>query len=143
MGKIIALGADHAGVDYKVRLIEFLQKHGYNCINIGTDNYDSVDYPIFAKAVCDKIINGSADFGILICGTGIGMSMVANRYTHIRAAVCTDIKSAELTRQHNNANILCLGARIISYEEAQDITQTFLSNDFMGGKHEKRIRMFD
>ena len=106
MGKIIALGADHAGVDYKVRLIEFLQKHGYNCINIGTDNYDSVDYPIFAKAVCDKIINGSADFGILICGTGIGMSMVANRYTHIRAAVCTDIKSAELTRQHNNANIL-------------------------------------
>lgn len=143
MGKIIALGADHAGVDYKVRLIEFLQEHGYNCINIGTDNYDSVDYPIFAKAVCDKIINGSADFGILICGTGIGMSMVANRYTHIRAAVCTDIKSAELTRQHNNANILCLGARIISYQEAQDITQTFLSNDFMGGKHEKRVQMFD
>ena len=137
------LGADHAGVDYKVRLINFLQEHGYNCINIGTDNYDSVDYPIFAKAVCDKIINGSADFGILICGTGIGMSMVANRYTHIRAAVCTDIKSAELTRQHNNANILCLGARIISYEESQDITQTFLSNDFIGGKHEKRVRMFD
>ena len=137
------LGADHAGVDYKVRLINFLQEHGYNCINIGTDNYDSVDYPIFAKAVCDKIINGSANFGILICGTGIGMSMVANRYTHIRAAVCTDIKSAELTRQHNNANILCLGARIISYEEAQDITQTFLSNDFIGGKHEKRVRMFD
>ena len=137
------LGADHAGVDYKVRLINFLQEHGYNCINIGTDNYDSVDYPIFAKAVCDKIIDGSANFGILICGTGIGMSMVANRYTHIRAAVCTDIKSAELTRQHNNANILCLGARIISYEEAQDITQTFLSNDFIGGKHEKRVRMFD
>ncbi|MCM1320689.1 MAG: ribose 5-phosphate isomerase B [Bacteroides sp.] len=138
----IAMGADHAGFEYKERLMLFLKSEGYNIIDCGTDSEEQVDYPVYAEKVCRLIESASADTGILICGTGIGMSMAANRHKSIRAAVCGDSKSAEFTRLHNDANILCLGARIISYELAQEIVKIYLSTDFLGGKHLKRLRIF-
>ncbi len=139
----IAIASDHAGVDYKKRLIEHLTSHGYACVNLGTDTEESVDYPVYAERVCDKITHGECDLGILICGTGIGMSMAANRHRGIRAALCMNTESAVLTRQHNNANILCLGARMLSYEQAVEITDAFLGASFLGGRHQKRIDMLD
>ena len=116
MSKIIAIASDHAGPDYKKRLIEHLTEKGYTCLNMGTDTEYSVDYPIYADKVCKKILSGEAELGILICGTGIGMSIAANKHKGIRAGLCGDPESASLTRQHNNANILCMGARFISFE---------------------------
>ncbi len=143
MSKTIALASDHAAVDYKKRLIEYLTEKGYTCLNLGTDTEESVDYPIYADKVCRKITDGEADLGILICGTGIGMSIAANKHKGIRAALCGDPASASLTRQHNNANILCMGARIISFEKTVEITEAFLSSEFLGGRHEKRVEMLE
>lgn len=139
----VAIGCDHCGVDYKNRIIEYLTNNGYKCINLGTDSTESVDYPVYADKVCDCINSGKAEYGILICGTGIGMSIAANKHKGIRAAVCGDIKSAELTRQHNDANVLCIGALIIGFVTAREIVKTFLENQFIGGKHKKRIDMFN
>ena len=139
----IAIASDHAGVDYKKRLIEHLTERGYECVNLGTNTEDSVDYPVYAGRVCDKITSGECEFGILICGTGIGMSIAANRHRGIRAALCGDTESATLTRQHNNANILCLGARILPFEKVIQITDAFLDASFLGGRHQKRIDMLD
>lgn len=141
----IAIGCDHTGVEYKEKIKEFLQNYnggGYKLIDFGTNSPDAVDYPVYADKVCDCVLSGDADRGILICGTGIGMSMAANKHRGIRAAVCGDIKSAELTRQHNDANVLCLGALIIGFVTAREIVRTFLENEFVGGKHKKRIDMF-
>ncbi len=143
MKKIIALASDHAAVDYKKRLIEYLTEKGYTCINLGTDTEESVDYPIYADKVCRHITDGNADLGILVCGTGIGMSIAANKHKGIRAALCGDPVSAALTRQHNNANILCMGARIISFETAVEITDAFLCAEFLGGRHERRVEMLE
>lgn len=143
MIKKIAIGADHAGVEYKQQLIQYLEGKGYKTINVGTDTAESVDYPVYAKKVCDEITSGSADTGILICGTGIGMSMMANKQKGIRAAVCGDVKSAEFTRLHNDANVLCMGARIIPFDLCKQITDIYLATDFMGGKHKVRIDMFE
>lgn len=143
MATKIAIASDHAGVDYKKRLIEHLTGRGYECVNLGTDTEDSVDYPVYAKRVCGKIKNGECEFGILICGTGIGMSIAANRHIGIRAALCGDTDSAVLTRQHNNANVLCLGARILPFEKATEITDAFLDTAFLGGRHQRRIDMLD
>lgn len=139
----VAIGCDHCGVDYKNRIIEYLTNNGYKCINLGTDSTEAVDYPVYADKVCDCINSGKAEYGILICGTGIGMSIAANKHKGIRAAVCGDIKSAELTRQHNDANVLCIGALIIGFVTAREIVKTFLENQFVGGKHKKRIDMFN
>lgn len=139
----IALGCDHCGVDYKNRLIAYLEDNGYECLNLGTDSEEAVDYPVYADKVCKCVLSGTATYGILICGTGIGMSMAANKHKGIRAAVCGDIKSAELTRQHNDANVLCLGALIIGFVTAREIAKTFLENEFVGGKHKARIEMFE
>ena len=138
----IAVGCDHAGVDYKNRLAEYLKSSGYEVFDCGTYGKESVDYPLFAEKVCKKVIGSEADFGILICGTGIGMSMAANKFKEIRAALCTDVIMAEFTRKHNNANVLCMGARIIAYEMAEAVTEKFLNTDFEGGRHCKRIEMF-
>lgn len=143
MIKNIAIGADHAGVEYKRQLIEYLEGKGYRIINVGTNTADSVDYPVYAKKVCDEVTSGRADTGILICGTGIGMSMMANKQKGIRAAVCGDVKSAEFTRLHNDANVLCMGARIIPFDLCKQITDIYLATGFMGGKHKVRIDMFE
>lgn len=143
MSKTIAIGADHAGYLYKARLIEHLKSKGFEVVNAGTDTADSVDYPVFADKVCDCVASGKADFGILICGTGIGMSMASNKHKGIRAALCTDLVMAEYTRLHNNANVLCLGARIIACEMAEMIADKFLETEFEGGRHQRRIDLFD
>ena len=134
MFKTIAIGCDHAAVEYKDKLSAILKEQGYNVLNMGTDSTESCDYPIYANKV---------DCGILICGTGIGMSMAANKRKGIRAAVCGDLKSSEFTRLHNNANVLCMGARIIPFELCEQITKKFLETEFMGGKHKVRIDMFE
>jgi ribose 5-phosphate isomerase B len=143
MAKILAIASDHAGVQYKKDLIDYLCKKGYSCINLGTDTEDSVDYPLYADAVCRKVTDGEADLGILICGTGIGMSIAANKHKGIRAGLCGDPDSASLTRQHNNANVLCMGARIISFEKAVEITEAFLGAEFLGGRHQRRVDMLE
>lgn len=141
--KTIAVGADHAGYLYKARLIEHLKSKGFNVINEGTDSADSVDYPVFAGNVCDDVASGKAFTGILICGTGIGMSIAANKHNGIRAALCTDLVMAEFTRRHNNANVLCMGARIIAYEMAEMIADKFLETEFEGGRHQRRIDLLE
>ena len=143
MAKILAIACDHAGVDYKRDLIAYLTGKGYTCLNLGTDTTDSVDYPVYADAVCRKVMEKQADLGILICGTGIGMSIAANKHRGIRAGLCGDPESAALTRQHNNANVLCMGARIIPFEKAVEITDAFLGAEFLGGRHQRRVDMLE
>ena len=139
----IAIACDHAAFEYKEKLIKYLSSKGYEIINLGTDSEEQVDYPVYADKVCKCVLDKTADTGILICGTGIGMSMAANRHKGIRAAVCGDLKSAEFTRLHNDANVLCMGARIIPYELCEQITDKYLTTEFLGGKHKTRIDMFD
>lgn len=139
----IAIGCDHAGFEYKEKLKQWLTENGYEFEDVGTYSTDAVDYPIYAKAVCQKVLSKEVQCGILFCGTGIGMSIAANKIKGIRAAVCSDIKSAELTRQHNDANVLCMGAQIIGFVTAREITKTFLNNEFVGGKHKVRVDMLE
>ncbi len=143
MFKTIAIGCDHAAFEYKEKLVKFLEDKGYKVLDMGTDSTESCDYPIFADKVCNKITSKEADCGILICGTGIGMSMAANKHKGIRAAVCGDLTSCEFTRLHNDANVLCMGARIIAYAQCEVFVTKFLETEFMGGKHKKRIDMFE
>ena len=139
--KIITIGCDHAAVELKKQVIAHLQERGYEVLDVGTDSDASCDYPIFAHAVCKNIQDGVCELGILICGTGIGMSMAANKHRGIRAAVCSDTFSARLTRQHNNANVLCFGARVIGMGLALDLVDQFVDTEFEGGKHERRVNM--
>ncbi len=141
--KTIYIGADSAGYEMKEGLIPALREEGYTVIDCGTDSTASCHYPRFAEAVCREVQKAPEDcFGILICGTGIGMSMAANKHRGIRAAVCGDTFSARFTRLHNNANVLCMGARVIGPGLAKDITDLFLSTPFeAGGRHEERVNM--
>ena len=123
-------------------LKKFIEDMGYEVKDFGTFTDESCDYPVYAKAVSEAVAKGDFEKGILVCGTGIGMSMAANKVKGIRAAVCTDPKSTEFTRRHNDANILCLGARIIDEETAENLVKIFLTTEFEGGKHLKRISMF-
>jgi ribose 5-phosphate isomerase B len=136
---ILALGADHGGVNLKKRLAVVLAEAGHQLLDFGTDGSESVDYPDFAHAVCGAVAEKRADFGILVCGTGIGMSIAANRNPAIRCALVHDVTTARLTRQHNDANVLALGARITGEEVALDILSTFLTTKFEGGRHERRL----
>lgn len=140
--KKIVFGADHAGYAYKNILIGIFEGMGYECIDMGTNSDASVDYPEYAGKVCREVQAG-ADFGILVCGTGIGMSIAANKYHGIRAALCGDTVSAKFTRLHNNANVLCLGARIIGISSAEEIAKTFIATVFEGGRHQRRIDMLE
>ena len=135
----IAIANDHAGVDMKNALVSHLQGMGHTVKNLGTDSSDSVDYPDFADAVANAIGAGDADFGVLLCGTGIGISIAANRHKNIRAALCQSGLEAKLTREHNNANVLVMGARVIGLERALDCTTAFFTADFEGGRHQRRI----
>ena len=138
----IFIGADSAGYRLKGEFIEHLTSLGYEVTDMGCDSEASCHYPIFASAVCEKVqadLDGS--FGILICGTGIGMSMCANKYNGIRAAVCGDTFSARMTRCHNDANVLCIGARVTGSCLATDILDSFLGAEFEGGRHAVRVDM--
>lgn len=141
--KKIYIGADSAGYALKKDLITALCEEGYEVVDCGTDSEASCHYPDYAVAVCREVQKAPDEvFGILVCGTGIGMSMAANKHRGIRAAVCGDTFSARFTRLHNNANVLCMGARVIGYGLAKDITDLFLNTEFeAGGRHEQRVDM--
>lgn len=139
----IALGSDHAGFKLKEALKGFLISKNLKVLDEGAYSEDAVDYPDFAKKVADDIKNKNADFGILICGTGIGMSIAANRIKGIRAALCLFPEMAKLARSHNDANVLVLPGRLISSELAQWITEVFLNEKFEGGRHEKRVKKIE
>lgn len=141
--KHILFAADHAGWEMKNELISYLSKEGYECTDLGTNSPASVHYPEYADALCEKLIGGGYDAGILVCGTGIGMSIAANRHKGVRAALCTDEQYATLAREHNDANVLCLGARFITFEKAAKLCDVFLTTDFLGGRHKIRTDMLD
>ena len=138
----IAIGCDHGGIALKEVILPLLAEFGYEVYDQGTDSTLSVDYPQYAKAVCDLVADNTCDRGILICGTGIGMSMAANRNKKIRAALCADMYSARMSREHNNANVLCLGARVTGPGLAEEIVRIWLTTDFAGDRHLRRIEMF-
>ena len=135
----IALSNDHGGTELKLFISDYLKKLNYETINMGTNTNVSVDYPDYAFSVARLFKEKSIDYGILVCGSGIGISIAANRYPHIRAALCNDVKSCELSRLHNNANVLVLGGRIIKHNIALNCVDKFLSTEFEGGRHIKRI----
>lgn len=135
----IAIGNDHAGPAYKQAITEFLMSNGYQITNFGTDTEDSVDYPDFAHPVADQVVQGQATFGIIICGSGNGIAMAANKHQGIRAAVCWTKEIAQLARQHNNANIISIPARFTSIPQAVEMVKTFLNTEFEGGRHQNRI----
>ena len=139
----IALAADHGGYGLKAQIKQFLAESGYGVLDFGTDGPDSVDYPDYARAVAEALRDGSAALGILVCGSGIGMSMVANRSSWVRAAVVGDVTSARLARLHNDANVLALGGRIIGWEVARECVSAFLTTPFEGSdRHQRRIAKF-
>lgn len=135
----LLIAADHAGVALKTELLAELRALGYSPIDLGTHSTESVDYPDYASALAKAIKEGRAERGVLICGSGMGMSIAANRYKHIRAALCQSGLEARLSRKHNDANVLCLGARIIGGERAKDALREFLKTEFEGGRHKKRL----
>ncbi len=139
MPETIAIASDHAGFDLKQLLSEELGRLGFAPLDLGTHDRDSVDYPDFADKLAEALADGRSLRGVLICGTGIGIGIAANRHRHIRAAVCHDSSSARLARQHNNANVLALGARLIGTEVARDCLATFLDTAYEGGRHDRRI----
>ena len=140
---MIAIGSDHGGYALKKALMAHLDKRGLEYKDFGTYSEASCDYPVFAKAVAHAVASGECECGILVCGTGIGVSITANKVPGIRAALCGDCFSAEVTREHNDANVLCMGARIIAYAQCEVFATKFLETEFMGGKHKKRIDMFE
>ena len=135
----IVIASDHAGVDYKARLISYLEYNGFIVSDFGPETEDSVDYPDYAHKVAKEVSEGKVDFGILLCGSGNGINMSANKHKEIRSALCWKKEIALLARLHNNANILTMPARFISYEQAQEITNIFLTTEFEGGRHQKRV----
>lgn len=135
----IALGADHAGFEYKNRLAEFLVARGYLVQDCGTFSAESADYPDFAVKAARAVGEAKADFAIVVCGSGVGVSIVANKVRGVRCALCFNEEMAALARRHNNANALALGARFLTPEAAETIAQTFLSTEFEGGRHERRV----
>jgi ribose 5-phosphate isomerase B len=139
MPEIIAIASDHAGFELKALLKQELVALGFELLDLGPDSTASVDYPDFADRLAGALKDNQAARGVLICGTGIGISMAANRHRHIRAAVVHDVTSARLTRLHNNANVLCFGARLIGTDVAKECLKVFLTTDFEGGRHNNRV----
>lgn len=136
---MLAIGCDHGGYRLKTALINYLKVNGIEFRDFGTDSEESIDYAPIAAKVGHSIINGECDRGVLICGTGIGMSLAANKISGIRAAVCSDEYSCEFTRRHNDSNILCMGGRVIDENKAVKLTEIFLNTEFEGGRHQRRI----
>jgi ribose 5-phosphate isomerase B len=139
----IAIGSDHAGFRLKEIIKNFLKTKGIEVEDFGTHTEESVDYPDYAFKVAEAVSTGEFDFGILVCGTGIGMSISANKVKGIRAALCNDLYTAHASREHNNANVLCMGGRVVGDEVAKEIVNTFLNAKFEGGRHERRINKIE
>lgn len=137
--RTIALAADHAGYALKEVLAESLRDQGYEVLDLGTHSLDSVDYPDYGKAMAQAIAEGRSARGVIVCGSGIGISIAANRNPAVRAAVCHDVTSARLCRLHNDANVLALGARLVGEQVAKDCLEVFLETDFEGGRHQRRV----
>ena len=137
----IAIGNDHVGVELKQHLVKYLEAQGHEVVNFGTDETASNHYPIYAEKVARAVLSGEFDKGILICGTGLGISIAADKIKGIRCAVCSEPVSAELSRQHNNANIVAMGARMIGPVMAEAIVDKFLNTEFLGGRHQLRVDM--
>lgn len=135
----VAIGSDHAGFELKKMISHIVKEMGNEVIDMGTGSSCSVDYPDYAEAVADAVSKGKVERGILICGTGIGMSIVANKFKNVRAALCNDLFTAKMSRLHNDANILCLGGRIIGKDLVKEIVYIWFSTHFEGGRHEKRL----
>ncbi len=135
----IAIGNDHAAVEMKNEIKAYLESKGHEVINFGTDTSDSCDYPVYGQKVAEAVASGQVEEGVLICGTGIGISLAANKVPGIRAAVCSEPVSACLAKQHNDANIIAFGARIVGLEEAKAIVDAFFDAKFEGGRHQRRI----
>ncbi len=136
----IGFGSDHGGVKLKSELIRFASESGFQTEDYGTYTTDSVDYPDFAEKVCVSLINKEIDFGLLICRTGIGMSMAANKYKGVRAALCYNLEVTKLTRQHNDANVICLPADFIQIDMAKEMLKSFVESKFEAGRHQKRVK---
>lgn len=135
----IAIGGDHAGFPYKGPLTRMLEKMGHEVEDFGPGSTDSVDYPDHVHPICKSMVEGKSDFGILICGSGNGVAMTANKYAEVRAALCWKIELAELARQHNNANALAIPARFVSLDMAKKMVKAFVQTDFEGGRHARRV----
>ena len=137
----IGIGNDHSSVEMKQEVVKYLQELGYEVVNYGTDTTESCHYPIYGEKVARAVVAGEVDLGILICGTGVGISLAANKVKGIRAVVCSEPYSAKLSRQHNNTNILAFGARVIGVEMAKMIIDEWLNAEFQGGRHQDRVNM--
>ncbi len=135
----ISIGNDHAGPDYKKAIVQYLESKGHEVTNYGTDTIDSVDYPDFGHAVAKDVVEGKADFGIVICGSGNGIAMTVNKHAKVRAALCWIKEIAALARQHNDANIISIPARYTSIQQAIEMVDTFLNTEFEGGRHQTRV----
>ncbi|MCX6005303.1 MAG: ribose 5-phosphate isomerase B [Chloroflexi bacterium] len=135
----IALGSDHRGYNLKAKLIVYLKRAGQEYTDFGCNSEESVDYPDYAAGVSRSIVKGQADLGIIICGSGIGMSIAANKFKGIRAALCCNPEMAVRARRHNDANVLCLGADFVNDKTAEEITRNFISTKFEGGRHQRRL----
>ncbi len=141
MAKKIAIACDHAALDLKAEILKYLEDNGFEYHDFGTYTKDSCNYPDYAEKVCAAVYNKEYDLGILVCGTGIGMTMAANKCKGIRAALCNDTFSAKFTRLHNDAHVLCMGARTLGAGVALEITDVFLNTGFEGGRHQTRVDM--
>ena len=139
LSRPIAIGSDHAGFEYKTKLVHWLHEQGFEVRDLGVHQNNSADYPDFAHPVADAVERGEAAFGILLCGSANGVCMTANKHQGIRAALCWETEVAKLTRQHNNANIICIPARFVAFENARQMTELFIETPFEGGRHQLRI----
>lgn len=137
----VAIGNDHAATDLKMEIAEYVKSLGHEVINFGTDGHESCDYPAYGEKVGRAVAAGEADCGILICGTGVGISLAANKVKGVRCGVCSDTTTAHLIKEHNDANIIAFGARIVGSEKAKDIVKAYLEAEFMGGRHQSRVDM--
>ena len=136
---IVGIGNDHSALELKAEIIEFLTENGHEVIDYGTHSAESCDYPIYGETMANAVVKGEVDRGILICGTGIGISMAANKIDGIRAALCADYYAAKYTRLHNDANVICLGGRTLGPGSACELVEVFLNTAFEGGRHQRRV----
>lgn len=140
---IIALASDHGGLDLKLAVRDHLIEKGIKVVDLGTNSAESVDYPIYGKACGEAVSSGKANLGIVFCGTGIGISIAANKVRNIRCALCTSVEMAKLAKEHNDANILALGGRILDKKTAIEITDAWLDAEFSGGRHQRRVDLLN
>lgn len=140
MKKTVYIASDHAGFALKSKIVKKMQNQGFNVLDLGPNTEDRTDYPDYADKVCASLKNKTSDFGVLVCGSGQGMAMRANRYSYIRAALCWDTESAQLAREHNDANVLCLGSRLVPEDTVYSILDVFFQQGFAGGRHQERVQ---